>query len=67
MLATPLVALGLTGLGKWLVQGQMSMPVAVVVLLSIYITALAATALAAPLVRSQILGIAHRFRVTYGI
>ena len=62
-----LVALGLTGVGRWLVQGQMSMPVAVVVLLSIYITALATTALAAPLVRSQILGIAHRFRVTYGI
>jgi O-antigen/teichoic acid export membrane protein len=62
-----LVALGLTGVGRWLVQGQMSMPVAVVVLLSIYITTLATTALAAPLVRSQILGLAHRFRVTYGI
>jgi O-antigen/teichoic acid export membrane protein len=62
-----IVALGLTGVGRWLVQGQMSMPVAVVVLLSIYIMALTTTALAAPLVRTEIMGIAHRFRVTYGI
>ena len=62
-----LVALGITGVGRLLVHGQMSSPVAAVVLLAIYVAALAATALAAPLVRTEIMGIARRFRVTYGI
>jgi O-antigen/teichoic acid export membrane protein len=62
-----LVALGITGVGRWLVHGQMSLSIVGLVLLSIYVTALAGTALAAPLVRSQIMGIAQRLRVTYGI
>ncbi len=62
-----LVAFSIGGAGRWLVHGQMSPPVAGVVLLSIYVAALATTSLAAPLVRTQIMGIAHRLWVTYGI
>jgi O-antigen/teichoic acid export membrane protein len=62
-----LAALGIIGVSRWFIQGQMSQPVTVVVLLSVYVTALAAAALVSPLVRTQIIGIANRLRVTYGV
>jgi len=62
-----LAALVIVGLGRWLIHGQMSAPVTGIAVLSVYVTALAIAALAAPLVRAQIMGIAHRLRVTYGV
>jgi O-antigen/teichoic acid export membrane protein len=62
-----LAALGIIGMGRWFIHGQMSLPVMAVVLLAVYVTALTSAALAAPLVRTQIIGIAHRLRVTYGV
>ena len=62
-----LAALGTIGAGRWFISGQMSLAGMVVSLLAVYLTALATAALAAPLVRTQIIGIAQRLRVTYGV
>lgn len=61
-----LAALGLAGVGRWLIHGQMSLPVTGMVLLAVYVAALMGAALAASLVRTQIMGIAHRLKMTYG-
>ncbi|MEJ2672821.1 MAG: oligosaccharide flippase family protein [Deltaproteobacteria bacterium] len=61
-----LAALGLAGVGRWLIHGQMSLLVTGLFLLAVYVAALTGAALAASLVRTQIMGIAHRLKMTYG-
>jgi hypothetical protein len=61
-----LAATVVAGVGRWFIHGQMSLVVTGMVLLSVYVAALTAAALSASLVRTKILGLAHRLKVTYG-
>jgi O-antigen/teichoic acid export membrane protein len=63
----PLLAVAaIAGAGRWLIHGQMSVPVTGVVLIAVYAAALTAAALAASLVRAKIMDLANRLNVTYG-
>jgi O-antigen/teichoic acid export membrane protein len=61
-----LAAAAIAGVGRWLIHGQMSLPVTAALLLSVYIAALTAAALAASLVRTRIMGLAYQLKVTFG-
>jgi O-antigen/teichoic acid export membrane protein len=60
----PLVAaLAIIGVGRWLINFQMSVPVMGVLLFLTYLAATVAAALAAPRTRTWIIGMAERLRV----
>jgi O-antigen/teichoic acid export membrane protein len=61
-----LAAVAMAGLGRWLIPGQMSALTTGLVLLSVYVAALAVASLAASLVRAKIMGLANRLKVPYG-
>ncbi len=57
-----LAAAAIAGAGRWLIHGQMSGLVTGLVLLAVYLAALAGAALAASLVRANIMGLANRLK-----
>jgi O-antigen/teichoic acid export membrane protein len=61
-----LAAAVITGVGRWLIYGQMSLLNTGLTLFLVYLAALMAAALAASVVRAKIRGLANRLKVTYG-